>query len=601
MLWTINHTLKSTTPAVRRDELLGSVLNARGFNTPAAIKDFLQPPSPLTLTPSAIGLNSAKLKKAIARIRSAIAHHSLIIIYGDYDADGITATAILWETLHALGANARPFIPARDRHGYGLSIAGLKEALSAHQPLTRSGAHALVITVDNGITAYEAAEWLTGQGIDLIITDHHQPSDHLPPHFALVHTDQVSGAGVAWFLAKELVRLLPGSDENLPAGRQGASLVSPGVKNVPSQTLDLVTIGTVADMLPLIGVNRSLVYHGLQSLKTTPRPGLKALLDQAGIPPDTDLTTYHINFVIAPRLNAMGRLEHALDSLRLLCTHSQAKGLELASRLTQTNVSRQDLTQILVDQAIALVEDKQAPILVIAHADFHEGVIGLVAGKLAEKYYRPAIVISVGVTQSKASARSIKGVNIIDLIRRHQDLLLNAGGHPMAAGFSLKSEAIEAFIQAISRTAAQTIDPALFTRRLKVDCQIELADLNQDTYQAIQTLKPFGIGNPEPVLALSGIRPFGMRLVGAAQNHLRLTLPLPSGKPLTAIGFGLGSPSASNLPGGDQNRQGLVSPGVNIHPGDLVDLAFTLSQNTWNGTTSLQLLLKDLRPATLLG
>ncbi|OGV96512.1 single-stranded-DNA-specific exonuclease RecJ [Microgenomates group bacterium RBG_16_45_19] len=569
MHWTINHTLKSTTAAARRQEIMSELFTRLGLKSKSAITHYLKPASPLTLNAAAAGLNQSHLHQAVRLIKSAIKHQSLVIIYGDYDADGVCATAILWESLHALGAQAYPFIPSRKRHGYGLSVKGIRDALSLYQSSIINH-KPLIITVDNGITAHTAAKSLANQGIPLIITDHHQPGKTLPPHQALVHTDRLSGAGIAWFLVKALVQTDPGS--------------------LLSQTLDLVTIGTVADMMPLVGVNRSLVKSGLIAISQTTRPGLKALLQTAGLEPGSQLSTYHLNFMIAPRLNAAGRLENAMDSLRLLCTHHQARAQQLATQLNQTNLTRQDLTQTLVDQAVSSVTPEPGPLIFIAADSFHEGVIGLVAGKLTETFYRPAIVVSRHQEISKASARSIKGVNIIELIRTHEAMLLNAGGHPMAAGFTIQTASIQSFKEAIIATAAQTIDPALFDPNLDIDCLIELKDITQALFQDLQSLKPFGLGNREPVFALRGVQPFSRRLVGKTGNHLKLTFKLPGGQILSAIGFGFGS---NSHPGGGEKRQRLVSPGVkSIAP---LDLAFTLQENTFNGRTSLQLLLKDIQ------
>lgn len=513
-------------------------------------RTFLHPPDPLTMTPSSVGIDEMVFNLTLKRIRQAITSGQPIIIFGDYDADGVTATAVLWETLNLLGAKVYPFLPSRERHGYGLSVTGIQDALLLLKSKDQS-LKPLFITVDNGIVAHEAATYLKKQGIDLIITDHHLPGDSLPACYALVHTEKLAGVGVAWMLAKALNPSL-----------------APGL-------LDLVAIGTVADMLPLVGPNRSLVKSGLETLKTTKRPGLLALYNEAGIDAQNGLSTYHVNYVIAPRLNAMGRLEHALDSLRLLLTTNLKKAQNLAQLLSDTNKSRQDLTKVFIDKAEAMVGKTSEHLIVVADAAFHEGVIGLVAGKLVEKYYRPSIVISRGETISKASVRSVAGVNIIEYLRLFSRYYINCGGHPLAAGFTIESGKIDGFKQAIQTHALKAINQADLIPQFDIDCEISLDAISMALYQDLQPLKPFGMGNREPVFCVHDIRIGNARTVGKTGDHLKLTLQAPSGTLYQAIGFGLGH----------------FLPKL----GDHCSVAFTLEENVWQGQHSLQLHLKDIQ------
>jgi single-stranded-DNA-specific exonuclease len=556
MKWTIKHNITAKNPQQRLHAIIDSLYFDRKLLSPTEIDAFLKPPNPLDLTPEAVGIDPVALDQALNRIRAAVNNRQPIIIYGDYDADGITATAILWEALHQLGAKAIPFIPDRELHGYGLSIAGLKDALSSFPPTkgveTKSNPP-LIITVDNGIVAHEAAQYLHDRGFELIITDHHQPGRTIPISHSLVQTGAIAGSGVAWMLAKILNPALAES------------------------TLDLVTIGTVADMLPLTGVNRSIVKTGLVALRQTQRPGIQALFSQAGIKPKDELSTYHINFIIAPRLNAMGRLKHAIDSLRLLCTKNASRARELASLLDQTNRDRQDLTVELLVQAQQAIIHKDDSIIVIDHPDFHEGVIGLVAGKLAETYARPTIVIARGQAVSKASARSVSGVNIIELIRRHEALLINAGGHPMAAGFSIETSKIQEFSRTITLTANQTIAKSILQPELSIDCHINLNDITPELFQSIEPLKPFGIANARPVFAVTNLQVANTRQVGRDHSHLKLTLQNDTGPQYSAIGFGLG-----------EHYQQILSS-------KKADVAFTIDENIWNSKRELQLKLKDIK------
>lgn len=529
---------------------MAAVLSSRGFVDESQIGLFLKPVKPLKVPLVEVGFDQKHVKRTLKLIKQAILNKQPILIYGDYDADGITATALTWETLFKLGAEVKPFIPLRETHGYGMSVPALKEALAL---FPEDDKKPLVITVDNGISANEAAAFLKEKGISLIITDHHQPGERLPEAEAIIHSDKISGAAVAWFLMREL-------DDQLATA-----------------TLDLAVIGSVADMMVLTGVNRSLVSYGLKALRETRRPGLLALYEESGIDPKQELSTYHINFMIAPRLNAMGRLEQAMDSLRLLCTRNRERAKGLAGLLSDTNRQRQDMTLESLLKAKTLVGGGVGPALVIDDPDFHEGIIGLVAGKLVETYYRPAIVFAHNGETVKASARSIEGVNIIELIRELQPMLLSAGGHPMAAGLSLKKENLGEFREAFIKLCAQKITPEMFTRKLMIDAEIELNDIADELYYRLEELKPFGIGNARPVFATRDARVVEARPVGKGQAHLKMTLQAPSGDKVPVIGFGFGSKAAQ-----------LSQAGV-------VTMAYTIDENIWNGRRELQLRVKDIK------
>jgi single-stranded-DNA-specific exonuclease len=315
-------------------------------------------------------------------------------------------------------------------------------------------------------------------------------------------------------------------------------------------------------------------------IKQTRREGLLALFAQADFVPST-LSTYHINFVIAPRLNAMGRLAHGLDSLRLLCTHRADKAKQLAATLGSTNQTRQDLTWQLLQTAKNMVGKTPNHLIIIEHTDFHEGVIGLVAGKLAETYYRPAIVIGRGETVSKASARSIAGVNIIELIRKLDSLLINAGGHPMAAGFTIETTKITEFTAAITDLANSSIDPLLLEPTIKADVEIALTDLSWDLFQLLKSFEPFGIGNPQPVFYLPHCPVLETISLGQDKKHLKLILPsaIKDQSSLEALWFGHGSDAD------------LIDKSV--------DLIATLDENSWRGHSKLQLLIKAAKAKSL--
>lgn len=502
-------------------EIIETLLKNRGIKNK---KEFLDPPPPQF---------KFNLSSVIARIRLSIKRQEKIVIYGDYDADGICATAILWEALKEAGADVLPFIPSREKEGYGLSVEGV-DSVDAR----------LIITVDNGIMAHEAVSYAKKKGIEVIILDHHEKPKQLPKAYAIIYTPKLCAAGIAYFVAREFS------------------------KNV---SLELAAIATVADLLPLVEVNRSIVKYGLESLNTTKRVGLKALFEVAGI---EKVGTYEIGYMIGPRLNASGRIESALTALRLLCTHNPEKARDLAHLLNKTNKERQEMTEEMTIHAKENYElsskNHAHKIIILDHESYHQGVIGLVAGKLVDQFYLPAIVIAKGEELSKASARSIAGFNIIEAIRSCESLLINAGGHPMAAGFSLQTSQISEFKLQISKYAQEKISAVTLTRSLKIDRMLELTEINMDLYQKIVQMAPFGMGNPEPVFASAGIIQ-NIRSVGAEGKHLKLVID-----GLDAIAF----------------NQGHLLPKLKI--GQPIKLAYVLDLNTFNGQSGLQLKVKDI-------
>ncbi len=554
MNWHFKSSLK---PKASSTDIIKALLKARGQTTKDQVASFLHSTPPAELTPCQVGITAKSLNLATKRLQQAHVNQETIVIFGDYDADGICATAILWETLHHAGFSAHPFIPHREKHGYGLSIKGLQQVIATYQP-------SLVITVDNGIVANQAAEFLANQKVDLIITDHHQPSSTKPKAISIIHSLDICGAAVAWIFSKHLSTQFPAS--SLP------------------ESIDLVGIATIADLMPMTGVNRSFAKYGLQALATTKRPGLVALKESAEISELTTLSTYHIGFVIGPRINAMGRLKHGLDALRLLCTTDPSRALQLAQTLTNTNHTRQDLTAQFIIQADTIYQSspvlQQSHIIIIDHPDFHEGIIGLIAGKLTEKYHKPSIVISRGTKISKASARSISGVNIIDFIRTHQHFLINAGGHPGAAGFSLETTNISPFTDSLIQASLSHIDKSLLLPTLSIDLSLDLNQLSFKLYHQIDQFQPFGIGNPRPVFATTA-QLVHSRVIGKSSDHLKLQLTSSAHpEPFDAIGFNLAH---------FYNQ---------IQIGQDLQFAFTLDQNTWNDNTSLQLHLKDIKPSS---
>jgi len=564
MRWSIlNEFPNKTSP--KTEEILEVLLQNRGLTTKKEKEKFLNPPDPFEFKAADLGIEAKEIKKALRRISKAIEKGEDIIIYGDYDADGICATAILWESLYRVTKNVLPYIPERVSEGYGLNCETI-EKLKNNPPAGGKNLR-LIITVDHGVTAAEKIKYAKKLGIDVIVFDHHQLPKEKPKCAALVHTDKICAATIAWFMARKL-----------QSGKAS--------KIQSKNDLDLVALASIADLEPLLGVNRTFVKHGLEALNETRRCGLLAIMEEAGIKLG-EIGTYEVGFIIAPRLNAMGRLEHALESLRLLCTPHSEKAKELAFKLGATNRERRILTEETAKHAIESekLKAKSGKLLFVAHETYNQGVIGLVAGKLVEEFYRPAIVLAVGEVYSKASARSINGFNIIEAIRESSELLVDVGGHPMAAGFTVETAKIEILKQRLLELAERKIAPELLEKTLKIDLEMPLSAVSLPLWEEIHKLTPFGLGNPEPVFKTTAIVE-DFRLVGSTGKHLRLTLkgiPENNGqaRSLTAIAF----------------NQGFLAE--QLARGQKVEVAFSLLLNEWNGEKKLELKVKDIKIPSL--
>ena len=531
------------------------LLKNRGIKTKRQKEEFFNPASPEKISVTSLSLKTKEINKAINRIKKAKTAGEKVIIYGDYDADGICATAILWECLYSLKLDVLPYIPERFTEGYGLNVDSIKKLKRRYPDL------GLIITVDNGVVAYEAVNAASDLGIDVIITDHHQKGRKLPKAHALVHTTEIGGAGIAWFFARELLN-------KLEIGNRKSLRIRKG--------LGLCAIGTIADQIPLLGANRSLTKYGLKMLNSTKRVGLLALISSAGIKKGS-IGNYEIGFVIAPRINAMGRMAHAIDSLRLLCTKDSVKAKKLADLLGKTNYERQKTVKKVVTHARfhANKADLKS-VIVLSHKSYHEGVIGLAASKLVEEHYRPTIILSEGKDLSKASARSIPGFDIIKALRSLDDYLIESGGHPMAAGFSIKTEKIGVFRDRLEKLSNKMLTKDKFTKKLIIDAELPFNLISDNFLKAIKKFDPTGSGNPEPVFVAYGVDIIDARTVGADGRHLKLIVEKKDCI-FNAIGFGFG-----------EYIKKLI-------PLKKVDLAFSVEENVWNGRRSLQLRIKDLQ------
>jgi single-stranded-DNA-specific exonuclease len=551
--------LKTENSKFKIDEVVKILLQNRGIETKKETEDFLNPKlSGVTIRN--VKISAPQVKKSVDRIKKAIKNKEQVVIFGDYDVDGICGSAILWETLNDLGVKVMPYIPNRIDEGYGLSIIGIKNLKSKIQNIK------LIITVDNGIVANKAVEFAKKQGIDVIITDHHVPSKKLPKAFSIVHTTLLCGTGVAYMLANSLWQIANSKKT---------------IRHAPYATdhLGLVALATVSDLVPLLGANRTLLKYGLLELHETKRPGLLALFKEAQINQNS-IGVYEIGHMIAPRLNAMGRLESAMDSLRLVCTTNKERATKLAHKLGFTNRERQAVTEEAVAHAKAKVRASKfetEKLLFISDKSYEQGVIGLVAGRLVEEFYIPSIVISKGEIYSKASARSVSGFNIIEFIRSETELLVDVGGHPMAAGFMIETSKLLLLEKNLKQRARKLLSEGMLKRSLKIDMELSASSLTQTLYDAIQKLQPFGMKNPEPTFLTKNLVIGDLRLVGNSSKHLKLNLKSQiSNLKFEGIAFGMGEENGFKI-------------------GDSVDAVYTIDENEWNGNKNLQLKIKDLR------
>ncbi|HEU0296803.1 MAG TPA: single-stranded-DNA-specific exonuclease RecJ [Anaerolineales bacterium] len=539
--------------------ILQQVLFNRGMCTDADARTFLraQPSSdnnPFQLT---------GMQPAVDRIQYALSQQEPIAIYGDYDVDGVTATALLVEALQKLGADVRGYIPNRFDEGYGLN----KDALDS---LKADGVK-LVITVDCGIRSPDEALHARTIGLDLIISDHHHPDgDSLPPALAVINPKQpgdlypdkdLAGVGIAYKIVEALFSLQPSTN--------GFQL---------EHLLDLVALGTVADLAPLVGENRMLVRLGLRQIRETKRQGLFSLANVADLKIGK-VTAGNIGFMLGPRLNASGRLESALASLELLTTADFMRAGQLAQQLDVQNRQRQSITRSMQQQAeeIALSQDPEAYLLFAAHEGFNPGVVGLAASRLTEVYYRPAVVAAQGPDETRGSCRSIPEFHITDALDQCKDLLVRHGGHAAAAGFTVRNKNLSELVARLKSVAKEQLSGKDLRQTLSADMEVALPEINFDVLKYLVYLEPTGYGNPDAVFVSRDVKVRAFRAVGSEGKHLKLTLEDERGTYFDAIGFRLGHLHSSLPP--------------------RVDVMYTLEANEWNGRTTLQLNLKDVKAA----
>lgn len=541
------------------DPLLVRVLYNRGITEAAAMRAFLahrthQPDDPFLLP---------GMERAVPRILQAIEERQAIAVYGDYDADGVTASVLLTEALRAGGAaRVQPYIPHRLDEGYGLHMDALEKLASA--------GNRLVITVDCGIRGVDQVRYANRLGLDVIVTDHHSVGSELPPAAAVIdpklaepaYPDRMLAAvGVAFKLVQGL----------LQAGLSLEGLEEEGL-------LDLVALGTVADLAPLLSENRVLVHRGLAVLNSARRPGVDALLRRTRVSPG-EVTATTVGFVLGPRINAAGRMAHASQAARLLITDDPEEARGLADDLSALNRRRQEQTREMVERAeeMIAVEGRDAHLLFAAGEEFAPGIVGLVASRLKDARYRPAIVAQTREDVTVGSCRSIPEFHITEALDQCGELLVKHGGHAAAAGFTVRTENLSALRERLTSIASERLSGQELTPKLMIDAKLPLGDVTSEVQRALARLEPCGYANPAPLLCSPDVHVLHSRKVGSDGAHLKLVLRQGKSRHIDAIAFRMGD-KLDEL----QER---------------MDIVYTLEVNKWQGEERLQLNVQDMRPA----
>jgi single-stranded-DNA-specific exonuclease len=500
------------------------------------------------------------MEKVVNRLLQAIKDEEKIMVYGDYDVDGITATVILVKTLRMLGAKVIYYLPNRFIEGYGLSKNGINYAATNNV--------SLIITVDCGIKAYDVVKYTQECGIDIIITDHHEPGPHLPEAYGIINPKQsecsypdkeLAGVGIILKIVQALTDIAK--------------------MHISFNTFfQLAAIGTIADIVPITGENRIIIKHGLKFLTTTREPGLAALLEVAGIR-GKKIDTSDVGFKLAPRLNASGRIEDAMLSLELLFANTHHEAIKLAHQLNNKNILRQNIQKTVFNEAKELVHHKDnKKVIVVAKDNWHQGVIGIVASKLVDEYSYPAIVITYNGLYGKGSGRSIPQFNLLDSLTKCESCLETYGGHKYAAGFTIKRNKVDEFRIMINKYAENILNEEDIIKKIEV-FDIPLEEINTKLVWEIENLlSPFGIGNPRPIFSSSNIQIIDIpRIVG--NNHLKLKFCSNNNRVIEGIGFGLGD---------------MIYDNTIYDNSDNLEIAYKLQINEWQGVSNIQLQLKDI-------
>ena len=563
MRWTLKpkplpEHVKQLQEALQVDEIVATLLLQRGIDTYDNAKTFFRP--------SLNDLHNPFLMKdmdiAVDRIERAISAKENILVYGDYDVDGTTSVALMSSYLKTRTEFVATYIPDRYDEGYGVSYKGIDFA--------EDNGFSLIIALDCGIKAIEKVVYAKQKGIDFIICDHHRPGNVLPEAIAVLDPkredcqypyDELCGCGVGFKLVQAL------------ASKEGKSI------HDLIEYLDLVATAIGADIVPITGENRTLAYFGLQVINSNPRPGIKAIIEQIK---KQELTITDVVFIVAPRINAAGRMKHGNHAVTLLTETDYNLAIEYALEIDQFNTDRREVDQRITEEALQQIEIKNEQerfTTVVYNKTWHKGVIGIVASRLTETYYRPTLVFTKSGDKLAASARSVSGFDVYNALEACSEHIEQFGGHKYAAGLTLKEENYEVFKQMFEDVVSKTIDTSLLTPEIKIDFKIDLKDITPKFYRIISQFAPFGPGNMTPIFMSENLIDTGYgKCVGEDEKHLRLTVTQSGKEKLVCIGFGLGDKIdlASNQ--------------------KLFKAVYSIDENEWNGSVSLQLKLRDIKP-----
>ncbi len=544
--------------------ITAKILANRGISSNQSISEFFNP----SLRHIQSFETLIDMDKAVERITHAINQNEKILVFGDYDVDGITSTAILYEFLITTGADVTYYIPHRIEEGYGLNLHQIEHVVIP-------GGYNLVITIDCGSTSHDAIEHANQSGIDIVVTDHHTIAESLPKALAVVNprrhdcpskASYLAGVGVAFCLLIRLRKHL--RENNFWENRPGGNIPEPNLKAL----CDLVALGTVADVVPLINENRILTKAGLEVINTCPRPGLDALIKLSGINKST-IDAEDIAFRLSPRLNASGRMNHARLAVQLLTTKDIDEAFTLANTLNTLNTQRQEIEQKIFHHILMYFNEEPELInknaVILGKQEWHQGVLGIVASKLVDKYYRPVILISFKENIGKGSARSIPGIDLYNALSQCSEYLEGFGGHPMAAGLSIKRENLKQFQNQFEKTVAAMTAGQEIIPSIRIDCRLDFDIISERLINEISSLQPFGQDNPEPLFCTEKVDVTFSKIIG--KNHRRLTLKQRNSKSnntVNAIWFNV--------------------EGENLNKKHFDTIVFKLRWNHWNGKKSIQ-------------
>ena len=562
MRWTIKPKPESTKLAIMKkalqvDDTVATLLLQRGIDTYEAAKTFFRPSFNDLHNPYLM----KDMDKAVSRIEAAIENNENILVYGDYDVDGTTSVALMSSYLKTKTENVATYIPDRYVEGYGVSYKGIDFA--------EDNGFSLIIALDCGVKAIEKVAYAKGKSIDFIICDHHRPGDKIPEAVAVLDPKrddcaypfkELCGCGVGF----KLICALAEKDEKTPE-----DLV---------EYLDLVATAIGADIVPIVDENRALTYFGLQVINSNPRPGMKAMI--AEVKKD-ELTITDVVFIIAPRINAAGRMKHGNHAVTLLTETDFNLAAEHALDIDQYNTDRRETDKRITEEALVQIEENSEQerfSTVVYDENWHKGVIGIVASRLIETYYRPTLVFTKSGDKLAASARSVKGFDVYNALEACSEFIEQFGGHKYAAGLTLLPENYEAFKTKFESVVKESIDPKLLTPELKIDSEINLNEIDHRLYRILSQFAPFGPGNMTPVFMTQAIKDTGWgKCVGEDDKHLRFTATQKANEKLVCIGFGLG------------DKLDIIKDKKSFN------VVYTIDENHWNGNISLQLKLKDIK------